>query len=373
MRIALFFFGLLATITVNAQESRDITYIRNHAMYAVQEMHLYKIPASITLAQGLLETGGGQSRLAEKANNHFGIKCKAEWPADKPRIYHDDDAKGECFRGYNSVQESYRDHSEFLALRPYYKTLFKLDITDYHGWAHGLKKAGYATDPSYAHKLISRIEKYNLNQFDNISENEVYAKLYSLYGNEKDKYLANNFKENKEINHLAKNELKKSSEEKIISQQSKAITSPVNSQPKIVEEPITNKVENRPTIQVEERKKNPQLRIARHPNNIAYVVAEAGETLGTLGKLYKKSPADLAKYNEIQMGTKLKEGQIVFFEMKKSKGSQLMYKVKNGDDMYTISQKFGIKISSLYKLNRMKPGEQPKEGQYISLQNKKRV
>lgn len=371
MRIALFFFGLLTTVMVKAQESRDITYIRNHALFAVQEMHLYKVPASITLAQGLLETGGGQSRLAEQANNHFGIKCKTEWPADKPRIYHDDDARGECFRGYKNAQESYRDHSEFLALRPYYKALFNLDITDYRAWAHGLKKAGYATDPSYASKLISRIEKYNLHQFDRVKEDEVYAKLYTLYNNEKDQYLAQNY--NKNQVELAKKDLPKQTKDLQTKEQPKDVVLASNTSLKKVEESIAKIEENRPTIKIEERRKNPQLRINHHPNNIAYIVAEAGETLGSIGKLYKKSPEDLAIFNELQLGTKLNEGQIIFFDKKKSKGSQMMYKVTNGDDMYTISQKFGIKISNLYKLNRMKPGDQPKEGEYISLKNKKKA
>jgi len=369
MKIVLYVFGLLTTIIVQAQESRDVTYIRNHAILAVQEMELYKVPASITLAQGLLETGGGQSRLAEKANNHFGIKCKTEkeWPAHKGRIYHNDDAIGECFRSYNSVDESYRDHSEFLALRPYYKALFQLSTTDYKAWAHGLKKAGYATDPSYASKLISRIEKYNLNQFDHISNEEVYAKLFTLYNNETDLQLAKNresvikTESSKNNNNTTHVQLKKTpvKEVKEIEDHTSTVL-------------VKNEEPNRQKITVEPRKKNPSVRIKKHPNDIAYVVAEAGETLGTLGKLYKKTPSDLAKYNEIKLGTKLKEGQIVFFDKKKSKGSQSIYKVKTGEDMYTISQKFGIKINNLYRLNSMNPGDQPKEGQNIQLKSKKR-
>ena len=357
MRLLLFLTGLFITINIQAQESKDITYIRKHAILAVEEMHLYKIPASITLAQGLLETGGGQSRLAEKANNHFGIKCKNEneWPLHKARIFHDDDAKGECFRGYNSVQESYRDHSEFLALRPFYKSLFNLSTTDYTAWAHGLKKAGYATDPSYASKLITRIEKYNLNQFDHIKPEEVYSKLYLLYGNDQDKYLAQNNNNSKKDEPQQKVNKIESTSENL----------------KNTEIAINEKEEKRPTITIDKRKENPQLRIKKHPNNIAYIVAEAGETLGSLGKLYKKAPSELANYNEIKLGTKLKEGQIVFFDKKKSKGHQTFYNAQQGEDMYTISQKFGVKIDNLYKYNDMEPGDLPKEGQKIKLTSKK--
>ncbi|MFV0184930.1 glucosaminidase domain-containing protein [Empedobacter falsenii] len=359
MRKLLYVFSFVLTISTQAQESRDITYIRKHAILAVEEMQLYKVPASITLAQGLLETGGGQSRLAEQANNHFGIKCKgpAEWSLDKPRIYHDDDAKGECFRKYPSVEESYRDHSEFLALRPYYKALFNLDPTDFKAWAHGLKKAGYATDSKYAFKLISRIEKYNLDQFDKISAEEVFAKLYALYNNQDDLMLANNSSKPK------KNEPKSIKEEVILA----------SYQPKenIVEknEPIVNNK----TVVYETRPQNPTTRIKNHKNNIPYIVAQAGETIATISRTYNKVPSDIANFNEIQMGSKLKDGQIVFFGKKKTKGSDYSYKVQEGDDMYTISQRFGVKVSSLYKLNRMEPGAQPKVGQRINLKTKVRA
>src|SRR5690606_24643644 len=145
-----------------AQESVHIDYIRAHARLAVEEMHKYKIPASIKLSQGILETGGGQSRLAEIANNHFGIKCKSEKEWSGPTITHHDDLPNECFRKYENVQESYRDHSKFLAERPYYKSLFTLDMQDYKAWAHGLRKAGYATNPRYGNILIANIEKYKL-------------------------------------------------------------------------------------------------------------------------------------------------------------------------------------------------------------------
>jgi len=142
----------------------DDQYIQNFAKYAVEEMELYKIPASIKLAQGILETGGGQSRLAKEGKNHFGIKCKENWTGKTMK--HTDDAPNECFRVYDDPRESYRDHSLFLTTRKYYVGLFKLDIKDYKGWAYGLKKAGYATDPTYAQKIITVIETYHLEQYD---------------------------------------------------------------------------------------------------------------------------------------------------------------------------------------------------------------
>ena len=138
-------------------------YIEAYAVTAMNEMRKSKIPASITLAQGILESGSGNGRLAKKANNHFGIKCH-DWKGK--RIYHDDDKKGECFRKYKEASESYKDHSEFLTTRRRYANLFQLDPYDYKAWARGLKKAGYATDPKYPKKLIHIIEKYKLYEYD---------------------------------------------------------------------------------------------------------------------------------------------------------------------------------------------------------------
>ena len=141
-------------------------YIGAYTEVAKNEMELYGIPASITLAQGILESGSGNGRLSKEANNHFGIKCH-EWTGAK--IYHDDDAKQECFRKYVDAKYSFRDHSLFLTERSRYSNLFKLKKTDYKGWAKGLKAAGYATDPKYPAKLISLIERYNLHEYDGVS------------------------------------------------------------------------------------------------------------------------------------------------------------------------------------------------------------
>jgi flagellum-specific peptidoglycan hydrolase FlgJ len=138
-------------------------YIDTFKEIAQEEMRLYHIPASITLAQGILESGSGNGRLSVEANNHFGIKCHS-WTGDK--IYHDDDEKGECFRKYNDAKYSYRDHSLFLTMRERYSKLFTLKKGDYKGWAKELRAAGYATDRSYPQKLISLIERYNLNAYD---------------------------------------------------------------------------------------------------------------------------------------------------------------------------------------------------------------
>lgn len=154
--------------TLNKQ---TLQYIRKYAPLAVQEMHEYKIPASITLAQGILESGNGRSQLASKSNNHFGIKCHKGWTGG--RVYHDDDEKGECFRKYKFVETSYKDHSKFLSGRRRYEKLFKLRKSDYKGWANGLKKAGYATDRKYPKKLIKIIQDYKLYEFDKFTKKDL--------------------------------------------------------------------------------------------------------------------------------------------------------------------------------------------------------
>ena len=148
-----------------------LQYIKKYAPLAVLEMHKYDIPASITLAQGILESGNGRSQLASKSNNHFGIKCHVGWKGQK--VYHDDDEKGECFRKYKFVETSYKDHSEFLSGRRRYANLFKLRKSDYKGWAKGLKKAGYATDKKYPKKIIKIIERYNLYEFDKFTKKDL--------------------------------------------------------------------------------------------------------------------------------------------------------------------------------------------------------
>ena len=157
---------LFIAVFVSAQTKNPIylDYINKYKDIAIDHQKRYKIPASITLAQGLLESAAGTSELARKSNNHFGIKCHNSW--EGKRVYHDDDEKGECFRKYRNPKESYEDHALFLTKSPRYEKLFKLDITDYKGWAHGLKRCGYATDKAYASKLIQTIELYGLHRYD---------------------------------------------------------------------------------------------------------------------------------------------------------------------------------------------------------------
>lgn len=283
---------LFVAFPLSAQTKKNsayINYINQYKSVAIDQMHKYKIPASITLAQGLLESGAGQSRLARQANNHFGIKCH-NWSGK--RMYHDDDEKDECFRSYNSAIESYEDHSKFLRSRERYSNLFKLKLTDYKGWAKGLKSAGYATASNYASKLINIIELYDLDQYDRVEKREVFVPQYQVV---KQPSVAPSYKEH--------------------------------------------------TIYMF--------------NKLYYLKARQGDTWELLEKELGISAKRLKKYNELDERHALSAGDIVYLNEKKTKAPKQFKKrphvVKSGESMYTISQMYGIKLESLYKLNNLPP------------------
>lgn len=344
MKKLIIIFSILIISSFQAQTWKtEDQYIQKFAQYAVEEMEKYNIPASITLAQGLLETGGGQSILAQQGNNHFGIKCKEDW--DGKTMKYTDDAPNECFRVYEDPKDSYEDHSKFLANRPYYKGLFQLDPKDFKSWAHGLKKAGYATNPRYAYILIDKIEKYKLFEFDFIKKEQVTEKLLALYPD-----LVNN----KEF--LAKNLPTPKKEEA----------------PKVV-------IDAPEPVKLTKQEVLLSILMKAHPNEaLKYIVIpiepdydDASEVnLDDISKKYEVSVSKLMKWNELTSST-LKEGQILFLEKKNSSGSVETYRAEKGDNMYSIAQKFAIRLDKLYNKNRMEYGDKVKEGQLIYLQNRK--
>lgn len=336
-----------------AQESVHIDYIRAHAKLAVEEMELYKIPASIKLSQGILETGGGQSRLAEIANNHFGIKCKSKKEWNGPTISHHDDLPNECFRKYESVQESYRDHSKFLAERPYYKALFILDLHDYKAWAHGLRKAGYATNPKYGNILIANIEKYKLHEFDKLTPEQVDLKLIELYG------VSNIIALSSKTENSIEQRIEYETTEETFSFDNVSNTENLDEL-------------NSKKIILDKRIENPILRLQKHELGIQYIVVYEGEQLQDIAKLYDFNVKKLAEFNELPIDGKLTPGQFIFFDKKKNKGATETYKIQKGDNIYLIAQKNGIRVNQLIKLNNLKAGEQPKIGTILNLQKRKR-
>ena len=281
---------LLVSVSLNAQlrwNSRYQAYIDQYKDLAIAEMLKYDIPASITLAQGLLESGAGMSELATKGNNHFGIKCH-DWQGATMR--HDDDEEQECFRKYRDVYESYEDHSRFLSRQPRYRSLFHLKRTDYKGWARGLKRCGYATSPTYAKQLIGIIELYKLHQYDK-------AKKY-------DKFMV-----------------------------------------------------DRSAV------KDVDTGLNLHPihiyNKNYYLKARPGDTFKSIAKEVGISYKKLAKYNERDKNDRLVPGEIIYLKKKQKKAEKTYknrpHRVKAGESMYSIAQYYGIRLSSLYKMNDLSP------------------
>lgn len=348
----LFGIGLLCVLGfVKAQTWKtEDQYVQKFAPYAVEEMEKYKIPASITLAQGLLETGGGQSRLAQLGKNHFGIKCKEDWTGKT--MSHTDDAPNECFRVYEDPKQSYEDHSIFLATRKYYTKLFDLDPKDYKAWAHGLKKAGYATNPKYAHILISKIEKYKLYEFDNTTKDEVYYAILKLYPSlNNDAVFMAQLGQEKQNDKVTPPTVKVPYSQGSYAKKKSEVSDIIDSKTKVA------------------LLKN--ILVKNHPNgDLKFFIMPVDANVSDISKKFGISEKRLIKYNELA-NSKLEKNDIIFLEGKNSSGNTATYKAGIGETMHDIAQKFGIKLKKLYSKNRMEAGQEPKAGQLIYLQSKK--
>ncbi|MDR2147493.1 MAG: glucosaminidase domain-containing protein [Tannerella sp.] len=319
LRVVVCFLAFLAGLTNVQGETRPKTeakakvpsfeeYIRKYKTLAIQHQKEYKIPASITLAQGLLESAAGDSYLAKIGNNHFGIKCKETW--DGKRIYHTDDAPNECFRRYSSVEDSYKDHSVFLSTRKYYTSLFKLDMYDYKAWAYGLQKCGYATDKKYGEKLVRLIETYELYKYDKA-----------------------NF-----VDYIER-------------------SSPIIEEDEIYEIKIAEPKRSKPAVPNWQRK-------IYENNGVHYVVAQENDTYDMIAYDVQARTSTLLKYNEVPKGFRLNEGDIVYLQNKKKYADYQgeIHVVSGGESLHAISQIYGIKLKSLYKLNNLNDSYIPKAG-----------
>jgi LysM repeat protein len=343
------FVSVLGVVKAQTWKTED-QYIQKFAPYAVEEMEKYKIPASITLAQGLLETGGGQSRLAQQGKNHFGIKCKEDWTGKT--MSHTDDAPNECFRVYDDPKQSYEDHSVFLATRKYYVGLFKLDPKDYRAWAHGLKKAGYATNPRYANILIDKIERYKLYEFDQTSKDEVYFAILKLYpALNNDAVFMAQLSQEKQNDRVTPPTVKVDYSQGSYAKQQSQISEIIDAKTKAA------------------LLKN--ILVKNHPNDgLKFFVMPVDADVSEIAKKFGISEKRLMKYNELE-NSKLAKNDIIFLEGKNSSGNKATYKAGTGETMHDIAQKFAIKEKKLYSKNRMNQGEQPRVGQLIYLQSKK--
>lgn len=325
MKRRLILFYLLATIALWTQaQSKNplyIDYINKHRDMAIEQQRKHKVPAAITMAQGILESAAGTSELATQANNHFGIKCTSDWQGRS--INKDDDKANECFRRYAHVEDSYEDHSLFL-LRKRYESLFALPIGDYKAWAHGLKACGYATDPKYPEKLIHLIELYNLQDLTldpNLQAAGFVAESDTTWSNDS----TNN----------------------------------------VIAQVDTNSHVYPPMNDIELYNDPP----SNYRNGVRYIIASQGETFASLAYYLNMNEKTLRKYNDALDTRELEQGDIVYVYPKKNKASRKYsyYYFKPGDTAWGISQKFGIKLKSLYKLNGIPYGTELTTQQRLQL------
>lgn len=335
--LSILFFAIFFSVTnfsahanTEATEATAEGYIQQFKGIAILEMKKFGIPASIKLAQGLLESGMGTSKLAVYGNNHFGIKCHTVWTG--PSMKHTDDAVDECFRVYSDPRESYKDHSQFLLTRSRYSNLFKLKSNDYKGWATGLKAAGYATNPRYANMLIDVIERHQLYVYDmDLSESEMEKYRIQLVDEEKETLIA---LQNRNV--------------KIESNQASVLLSRANQAPKVPN----------------------HTGVVFYNNKVKVVRVQKDETLLDISRKHSLSLSKLRGFNDLSNKQDLTEGQLVYLSVKKKRAKQKKHLVLSYETVWSISQMYGIQMGKILERNYLKKGEEPATGVTLNLNKK---
>lgn len=316
----LLFTFLFASVSnlIFAQPSDVVQkYIDTYKNVAIAEEIRTGVPAAITLAQGIHETGAGTSDLVLASNNHFGIKCNG-WTGQT--VSHDDDAKGECFRKYDSPIDSYKDHSDFLKNRSYYASLFNLDPTDYKGWAHGLKRAGYATNPKYAQILIKLIEDYNLEQYTDLALNGKFADGGDI-----------------------------------------AFASDVKT------DSSNDQITNEPVVQ------KAVVKTYNYPsglfkiNETSVVFVKKGTAFLKVANDNNLSLSRLFEFNDMKPVDIAEGDQLIYVQRKRKVGAEEFHVVQDGETLYDIAQSEGIRLESLLEYNMLRNGMQPAVGEKLNL------
>jgi LysM repeat protein len=315
IRKKILFFLLLATVTSHAQNAETIkNYINTYKDLAMEEMQRTGVPASITLAQGIHESGAGMSKLTLTSNNHFGIKCKSDWAGES--VKHDDDARGECFRKYQSAEDSYKDHSDFLINSQRYASLFTIDPVDYEGWANGLKKAGYATNPKYPEILIKLIEDYQLQDYTLIALGKI------------------------------------PDEERMA--------------------PVISVSNAEPVVKSEDVFKQPVYPDGEFKINETKVVfVKKGTSYLAIAKQYDIDLSKIFEFNEIPETEEITKDQLIYLQRKRKTGNNKFHIVQHGETLHEIAQQEAIRLESLLELNLLNDEHmQPAFGEQLSLQSK---
>lgn len=316
--------GPLHAQSRTSRQTRE-EYVDRYKSIAVKHMERYGIPASIIMAQGILESDCGNSWLSKSSNNHFGIKCKTGWKGRK--VYHDDDAKGECFRAYPTVEDSYRDHAEFLDAQPRYDSLFAYSSTDYRSWARGLKAAGYATAPDYAQRLIRIIEESKLYLLDRADGERLYASYRSSGGDPEEWFSGQSSYAGADLTAV---------------------------------DPDNHRV----TINAHEGYG------VYVTNGVHYVLAKENDTYRAIGRKFRVSAGNLRKFNDVkEKSARPMPGEVVYIERKRKRweGNARHHVCRAGETAYSVAQAYGIRLRSIEKMNRLRAGEVLDEGRQIRI------
>ena len=373
-------------------------YIKKYAPDAMRQQIKYGVPASITLAQGLLESNAGNSELAKKSNNHFGIKCHSSW--NGPSVKYFDDGEMSCFRKYRRVLDSYTDHSLFLVDRPRYDFLFELNVKDYKAWARGLKKAGYATDKQYANKLIRLIELYDLNEYTKIACNprkarrlmrnwdevasdakpaaKPAAKPTAVEAKEKSTVKAESPSAKVEDLTVKVEKPKKVKPEKPAKQKTAKQKPEREERAKAATqrlEAVQQAKDYQVLVQSSQQEEGPRTITAENSHTILYkgtspyIVARFGDNYKTLANEFNISPSRLRQINEVPKNYQIKPGDLIFLNKKMSvwEGESATHTVRTGDSMHSIAQQYGLRLKALYELNGMAFGDPIYVGQELKL------
>jgi len=391
------FCFVLGLHIAHAQSEATVVYIEQYKKIAVQEMKRTGIPASITLAQGILESNSGESNLAKKFNNHFGIKCKSDWKGET--TFQDDDTKQECFRVYPTALASFKDHSDFLKNRPNYAPLFALDPVDDSAWAYGLKKAGYATAPDYPKRLLKIIDDYELSQYNfpelenEVEEEEETAKAVSdgakavVILPKKDSVVA-----------IVKDTISTKSLDTLIKQPVVAVDSiKKTTQAQIYATDTTNislsKVKGIESDNSSSNSEIPSMKglgvskdtvkqvlftiikkkVINYPkekfkiNSVPVLWVKAGSSYLQIAQIHKISLYKLFVYNDMEEADVVSKDQLVFIAQKKKSGNKSIHTAKEGETLYEISQNEGIQLSYLKSYNKKLSNGPLKEGTIVLL------
>ena len=363
---------ILLALSLRADVSPQEKYVARYAAIAVQEMYRSGVPASITLAQGILESRYGMSALAAEGHNHFGIKCHKDWKGKSMKV--DDDEKGECFRVYDEDLESFRDHSDFLRYRDRYKFLFDYDVTDYVSWANGLKKAGYATDPSYPSKLIANIEKYDLAKYDRMKPSDFDAMPSTekaLYPGKKSvpETIAG---ESADKGEKPSPKAEKAAARKARAQHKKAAPAYEEPVPEVLPDSPTE-MEEAVQVTVNQQREEFHFTMERpvyKQNGVPFIYAREGETYSSIAAHNNLFVKEILKFNDLVAEPALLPGTVVYIQAKKTqteKGLDKYIVETDGEVLRDICQRFAVKMSSICTINDFEAGHVLREGDTILL------